>query len=144
LRSLLGIKDDYDRSNQRINILYARISKRKDRRNLEAQIAYVKERYDGRIDKIFSDIGSGVDFEREGFVSILDAIETGNVANVVVADKSRFTRIGESIIERICRKYGATLYVVQCDDVQLKYTDDDAPEDLFDVCRIIMAKNNNK
>jgi len=145
LRNLLGIRDEFDPTSTRINILYARVSKRKDGKNLETQINYVKENFDGKIDRVITDIGSGVNFERDGFVSILDAVETGNVANVVVADKNRFTCIGESIIERICRKYGTSLYVVQCDDdAQLKYAEDDTPDDLFDVCRLIMAKNSGK
>ena len=86
----------------RRNIVYCRVSSRNQRADLESQIRFVRERYPGH--ELIEDIGSGLNFKRKGFNSLLDGILSGNVAELVVTHRDRLCRFGFELIASIASK----------------------------------------
>jgi predicted site-specific integrase-resolvase len=123
--------------------LYARVSsqKQKDAGDLERQIQVLKQEYPSA-DKVITDIASGLNFKRKGLLALLDLIEKGHVATVVVTYKDRLARFGVDLIERTIKKHGATLHVVQCQETHDPSDPSELAEDLLVVCNYFVAKNN--
>ena len=66
----------------RRTIIYARVSSAKQKPDLDRQIEFLQERYpDG---KLYSDIGSGLNYNRRGLQHLLGEVSSGTVKEVVV------------------------------------------------------------
>ena len=70
---------------QKAKICYARVSSEHQRDDLERQIANLRQYYPKY--EIVSDIGSGLNWKRRGFVALLERIHTGGIKEVVVIRK---------------------------------------------------------
>jgi putative resolvase len=146
LKIHLGIRDEEvsgGSNRRRLVVLYARVSsqKQKDSGDLDRQIELLKQEYPAS-DKIITDVASGLNFKRKGLLALLDLIEKGHVATVVVTDKDRLARFGVELIERAIKKHGATLHVVQRKEDHDPSDPSELAEDLLAVCNFFVAKNN--
>ncbi len=91
-------------------IIYARVSSRNQKDDLENQIAFLKNRYPNH--ELITDIGSGLNFKRKGFNALLERILSGDVAEIVVTHKDRLCRFGFELVESIAKKYNCTIVVL--------------------------------
>lgn len=87
----------------RKRICYCRVSSQKQKEDLKRQIEYMKNKYP--LYEIVSDIGSGLNFKRNGLNKIIDLAINGDIEVVVVTHKDRLARFGYDLIETIISKY---------------------------------------
>lgn len=80
-------------------ICYCRVSATKQKGDLQRQIEFMRQRYPGY--EIISDVGSGLNYNRKGFKTILDAAYEGDIAELVVAFKDRLCRFGFDMVKYI-------------------------------------------
>jgi len=90
------------------SIIYARVSSKKQQGDLDRQIEYMRSKYPEH--RIITDIGSGINFKRKGFKTILDGLFKGTIKEVVVAKRDRFTRFGFDLFEWIFKEHKAQLF----------------------------------
>jgi predicted site-specific integrase-resolvase len=83
IRGIFG--DNQTRPTQKAKICYARVSSEHQRGDLERQIANLRQHYPEY--EIVSDIGSGLNWKRRGFVALLERIHAGGIEEVVVTRK---------------------------------------------------------
>ena len=101
----LNLKNDFlkhtmiSNQNSQINYCYARVSTTSQKEDLERQVIFFRDRYPNH--RIVRDIGSGINFKRKGFKTILDEAIKGNIGEVVVTHKDRLCRFGFELIESI-------------------------------------------
>jgi putative resolvase len=93
----------------RINICYARVSSSHQSADLDRQIEFLKHSYPNH--EIIKDIGSGLNFQRKGFVALLERVMQGDVETVVVQHKDRLCRFGSELVEWIFRRANTKLVV---------------------------------
>lgn len=96
-------------------ILYARVSSRGQKADLDRQIAKLLELYPSA--ELITEIASGLNFKRKGLRSILEAVRTGNVGSVIVAHKDRLARFGFELIEWLCQLDGTKIVVLNQDNL---------------------------
>lgn len=84
---------------KRDKVCYCRVSTRSQKEDLERQVEFFRLKYPNH--QIIRDIGSGINFKRKGFLSILDRAIRGDIEEVVVTHKDRLCRFGFELIERI-------------------------------------------
>jgi predicted site-specific integrase-resolvase len=96
-----------------IVFLYARISTSKQITSLEKQKELLLKEYsDG---KFISDIGSGFNFERRGFRTILEQSLSGSPCIIVATTQDRITRTGFGLIKRIIELSGGEIRLLEED-----------------------------
>lgn len=93
------------------NIIYARVSSRKQQDDLERQALQLQQLYPGYT--LVKDVGSGINYQRKGFQAILERLFSGNIHRVVVAHQDRFTRFGYDFFQWMFQRFGATLESVE-------------------------------
>jgi len=91
-------------------IIYARVSSSGQKEELQNQIKYLRDRYPEY--ELIQDIGSGLNFKRKGFNSILERIMSGDVSEVVVAHKDRLCRFGFDLLSSVAEKFNTKLVVL--------------------------------
>jgi predicted site-specific integrase-resolvase len=92
------------------NICYCRVSTWSQKEDLERQVEYFRDKYPDH--EIVKDTGSGLNFKRKGFNSILDSAIQGHIGEIVVTHKDRLCRFGFELIERIVGTYSKGKIVV--------------------------------
>ncbi|MBQ6664864.1 MAG: IS607 family transposase, partial [Synergistaceae bacterium] len=95
---------------QKYTICYCRVSSAKQRDDLNRQVAYMREQYPDA--EIVKEIGSGINFKRNGLCRILERAMRGDVITLVVAYKDRLARFGADIIEFVLNQNGGKLVVL--------------------------------
>ena len=93
------------------NIVYARVSSRKQSDDLQRQARQLAEKYPGYT--VVKDIGSGINYKRTGFRTLLERLFQGHVRHVVVAHQDRFTRFGFDFFQWLFERFGAVLESVE-------------------------------
>jgi putative resolvase len=95
---------------ERLTVLYARVSSRSQKADLEQQVNFLKSRYPDA--EIITDIGSGLNFKRKGLQTLLDRVLSNTIKLVVVAHKDRLCRFGFDIIAWLCTRQQTEILVL--------------------------------
>jgi predicted site-specific integrase-resolvase len=75
IKKILGIKEHVSTTYN--TVCYARVSSNHQKEDLERQIIVLKSKYPNA--KIIKDIGSGLNWNRQGFNSILEQVHSGTI-----------------------------------------------------------------
>ncbi|RHZ90026.1 hypothetical protein Glove_9g274 [Diversispora epigaea] len=116
---------------QKAKICYARVSSEHQRDDLERQIANLRQYYPEY--EIISDIGSGLNWKRRGFVALLERIHTEGIEEVVVTRK---------LVEWIFEKNGTRLMVLGTDVSAESSEVGELAEDLLSIVTVFVARHN--
>jgi predicted site-specific integrase-resolvase len=118
------------------SFLYARISSKKQENELQNQINFLQKQFPNHI--VISDIGSGLNPKRKGFNSILDKLFAGNVQEVVVASKDRFTRFNFELFQNIFQRFNSELISLSTKEYQSPH--EELSEDLMSIITVFSAR----
>lgn len=96
------------------NILYARVSAKNQKEDLNRQIDNLKQyAYSkGYSFEIITDIGSGINYKKEGLLKMINLVECGEVDRIIVLYKDRLIRFGYDLIEYICKLNDTKIEIV--------------------------------
>jgi predicted site-specific integrase-resolvase len=101
---------------ERKTYIYARVSTRKQKKDLISQIDMLKNwafQNGYEINGIYQDIASGISFEkRNDFFKLLDEVINYKVDKVIIAYKDRLSRIGFELFYHLFKKFGTEIIVV--------------------------------
>lgn len=126
----------------RLKICYARVSSDHQKEDLIRQIQTLKTSYPDHT--IISDIGSGLNFKRPGFKSLLDSVHEGNVEEIVVLYKDRLCRFGIELVEFICQKASCKILVhSNCEQLETNH-EQELAQDLLSIITVFVARNNGQ
>ena len=96
-------------------IAYARVSSPGQKKDLalqkEALRAYCLE-HGIKVDQWIEDIGSALNYKRKGFNRVIEHIELGQVARLIIGYEDRFVRFGYDWFEQFCQRHGTQITVV--------------------------------
>lgn len=100
---------------KRKRVAYCRVSGSGQRKDLEAQKRAVEAWNLGTgqvIDEWVEDIGSGLNYDRKGFVRLMEQVEAEEIGEIILAHQDRLVRFGWSWFERFCEAHGTKLVVM--------------------------------
>ena len=124
----------------RKKIFYCRVSSKKQKDDLERQIELAKENYPTY--EIISDIGSGINWKRRGFQSLLERVNRGDIEEVVVFHKDRMARFGFDLVESIFKLNNTELKIHEREEN--KSCEEELAEDLMSIVTIFSCRQMEK
>ena len=131
--------DEYDDPNTIISsgeyIIYARVSSAKQHQDLQRQISSLQAEFPKY--KLVTDIGSGINYQRKGFQTILEQLFNRNIKEVVVAYPDRWSRLGFDLFEWIFEKFGAKLTYINQNN---KTPQEELLSDVMEVFTVFSAR----
>ena len=98
----------------RQTVVYCRVSSPGQKDDLDSQVQAMEQFCLGRglaVDRWITEIGGGMNLTREKLLAVMDAIERGEIATLVIAHKDRLARFGFDYLEYVAEKNGCTLLV---------------------------------
>lgn len=120
----------------RSDVIYARVSTRKQTDDLERQIERLHTKYPDA--RVLRDVASGLNFKRKGLKTLLQLAFEGRLRHVHVAHKDRLCRFAYDLVEHILASHGATIVV----DAQDEHStaEQELAEDLLSVVTVFGAR----
>ena len=115
---------DYDKKNvydfinkdiPRKNILYARVSTRKQKKDLENQIQSLKSYCFQNgivINGIYENIASGMKLERKNLLFLIKEIINYKINSVIISHIDRLSRIGFKLFQKFFNEFGTEIIVI--------------------------------
>jgi len=93
---------------KKVVVGYARVSATKQRKELinqQEQIERYVKKQGWEIEKIFSDIASGMNEQRKGLIKLLDNVATTSPYAVICTYEDRIARFGTKVIKHYCQTF---------------------------------------
>lgn len=126
---------------EQTTILYCRVSSKKQESSLDTQQRLLEEQYSG---KVIRDIGSGFNFQRRGFVSVLERALRGEPIKLVATTSDRITRSGFPIIKHIIELSGGSVELLEEDDTSDQFDISHLISYIASFCNSVHGKRSSK
>lgn len=125
-------------------IIYIRVSSAKQSADLERQRELLSSAFPNT--EIISDVGSGINFHRPGFTTLVRKICRDKISQVVITYRDRLCRFAFELLELVCKEHGCSI-LVYSEGMEPKSIADDESElkdDLLSVVNVFVASHNGK
>ncbi len=112
-----GIISDTD---SRQTVIYARVSTRNQKDDLQNQVTFLRQFCNARgmiVDQCIEDYGSGLNYNRKKWNDLLDEVMEQKIKTIVITHKDRFVRFGYDWFEKFCMKFNTSITVVNNEDL---------------------------
>lgn len=144
LRSMLNPNNtsgDTKAPQQKKKVCYARVSSDKQKEDLQRQVDYLQSKCTD--EEIVQDIGSGLNYQRRGFTSLLERVMRGDIEQVTITHKDRLCRYGVEMVELIFKQTNTKLVVLhQTESDVASSRQTELAQDLLAIVNVFVARNN--
>ena len=96
-------------------IIYARVSNRGQKDDLDNQIEFLKTFANSRgiiVDEVMTDIGSGLNYNRKKWNELMELAQQKELSQILISHKDRFVRFSYEWFEAFLKKCGVEMVVV--------------------------------
>lgn len=103
----------------RVNVIYTRVSHKKQEDDLKNQISFIvgyTKQNSIPISNIYTDIGSGLNYNRKAFNKLIEDAFSGKIGKIYISYKDRFVRFGYDWICSLLKKY-CNVEVININDI---------------------------
>ena len=131
-----SVLKDSDMADNRLNVIYARVSNTKQHNDLLNQIELVKSYCitNGiKISKVYQDIASGMNENRKDFNILINDVISGKIKNIYISFKDRLTRFGFDYFKNLFQKYNVNIIILDELEESNKTFQDELTEDLISI-----------
>ncbi len=130
------IKENQNNQIKQCQVIYCRVSSSKQKSDLKRQVKYMQEKFPEH--EIITDVGSGINFKRKGFLSLLQRIFEGNVSKVMVSSNDRFCRFNYDFFEWLLQQFGCEL--VSLKKQKYESSEQELSEDIMSIITVFTAR----
>lgn len=128
----------------RINIGYARVSAKHQSDDLirqkELLALYLAKQ--GIPFEIIVDIGSGINYKKQGLKELLKRITSNQVNTVYVIYKDRLLRFGYELLEEFCRLHGTKIEIInRSQEISIQ---EELVDDILNIIHVFSCRMNGK
>lgn len=131
-----SVLNNSDINDNRLNVIYARVSNTKQHNDLLNQIELVKSYCitNGiKISKVYQDIASGMNENRKEFNILINDVISGKIKNIYISFKDRLTRFGFDYFKNLFQKYNVNIIILDELEESNKTFQDELTEDLISI-----------
>ncbi|NTW34397.1 MAG: IS607 family transposase [Bacteroidetes bacterium] len=106
------------KSNDRKNATYCRVSSAAQKKDLLSQRNALEHFCiaSGKIiDEKLEDVGSGLNYKRKNFIKLMEMVERGEIAEIIIAHKDRLVRFGFEWFEKFCNDHNVKIIIMNAE-----------------------------
>ena len=132
---------------ERKAVIYARVSTAKQQKDLENQISTIRQYANSigyKIDKVYSDIASGMSYDRDEFKSLLSDVLSFKIKTIVISNKDRFSRISFDMWKELFESYNCNIIVMNDDIDSSESAEKEIFEDIISLIHCFAMKMRSK
>ncbi|WP_051742115.1 IS607 family transposase [Streptomyces xylophagus] len=116
---LAVLRPGFDASS-RATVVYCRVSSPGQKDDLASQLAAMETFCLGAgiaVDDWVQEVGEGMNLRRKEFLALMDRIEQGEIARLVIAHKDRLARFGFDLIEHTAQRHGCEIVIANVESI---------------------------
>ena len=101
-------------------VIYARVSTRNQKDDLQNQVSFLRQFRNARgliVDQCIEDYGSGLNYNRKKWNNLLEQVMEQKIKTIVITHKDRFIRFGYDWFEKFCAKFNTNIIVVNNEEL---------------------------
>jgi len=110
IKRILGLKEE------RVIVGYARVSSATQKDDLERQKRLIRNYAEGKgygEIEVLSDVGSGLNESRKGFLRLLEMVAERRISKVIVVYEDGLTRFGFETLRKMFQAFGTAIEVIK-------------------------------
>lgn len=99
----------------RDTVIYARVSTRNQKDDLQNQVEFLKQFCNAKgiiVNQCVEDFSSGLNYNRKKWNRLLDEVMANKIKTIVISNKDRFIRFGYDWFEKFCEKFNTKIIIV--------------------------------
>lgn len=100
---------------KRLTVVYCRVSSAGQKDDLASQIAAMEQYCQAgaiAVDDWITEVSGGMNFKRKQFLALIDRVQRGEIARVLIAHKDRLVRFGFDLLQHLFTTHGCEIIVV--------------------------------
>lgn len=128
---------------KRHSVIYARVSTQKQKKDLQNQISILTEYANKNgfsVDTVYSDIASGISYDRNGFYDLLQDVLQYKIKTVFITYKDRLTRVSYDMWKQLFKMYNCDLITINDITEQTDTSDKEIFEDIISLLHCFAMK----
>ena len=134
-----GVLRTEQKTTDKQNYIYVRVSSSKQREDMDRQEAFLRDFYPNH--RVIKDIGSGLNYKRKGLLKLLGMSNKKEVGEIVVYSKDRLCRFGFELLQFQFSENDTKLVVhTQID----KSPEEEFTEDILAILQVFACRWNGK
>ena len=120
--------------------IYARVSSRDQKKDLEVQLEYLKQKVPSTYDRVYEikDIGSGLNGKRKGLLKLIELARARKIRAIYVTYPDRLTRFGYEAFKEFFKALGVE--VVEVNGKKFREPQEELVEDLITIITLFAGK----
>lgn len=125
---------------RRITIAYARVSSAGQKDDLVRQQALLESfcAANGWTYEIISDVGSGLNYHKQGLRQLISRICTGEVGRLVISHRDRLLRFGSELVFAVAEHFGCEVVIVNPSEESS--FEEDLDQDVIEIVAVFSAR----
>ena len=119
---------------ERTCAIYARVSTQKQKKDLSNQIEIIRKYANENgysVDNVYSDIASGLNYDRGEFQTMLNEIIQYKIKTVIISNKDRLTRVSFDMWKQLFKQFSCELIVANQDETNTENSEKEIFEDII-------------
>ena len=96
-------------------VIYARVSTRNQKDDLQNQVEFLKQFCNAKgmiVNQCIEEFGSGLNYNRKKWNKLLEDVMEHKIKMIVISSKDRFIRFGYDWFEKFCEKFNTKIMIV--------------------------------
>lgn len=128
-------------------VIYARVSTNKQKKDLENQISIIRQYANSNgyiIDTVYSDIASGLSFDRGEFQQLVKDVIDHKIKTIFISNKDRFSRISFNMWKELFAYFNCAIMIMNEDKTKTESEEKEIFEDIISLIHCFAIKMYSK
>ena len=124
----------------RDTVIYARVSTRNQKDDLQNQVEFLKQFCNAKgiiVNQCVEDFGSGLNYNRKKWNKLLDEVMANKIKTIVISNKDRFIRFGYDWFEKFCEKFNTKIIIVNNETLS---PNEELVQDIISILRVFSCR----
>lgn len=124
----------------RDTVIYARVSTRNQKDDLQNQVEFLKQFCNAKgiiVNQCIEDFGSGLNYNRKKWNKLLDEVMENKIKTIVISNKDRFIRFGYDWFEIFCEKFNTKIIIVNNETLS---PNEELVQDIISILHVFSCK----
>ena len=124
----------------RDTVIYARVSTRNQKDDLQNQVEFLKQFCNAKgiiVNQCIEDFGSGLNYNRKKWNKLLDEVMENKIKTIVISNKDRFIRFGYDWFEKFCEKFNTKIIIVNNETLS---SNEELVQDIISILHVFSCK----
>ena len=111
----LQFKGIQTKNDRRDIVIYARVSTRNQKDDLQKQVDFLKQFCNAKgmiVNQCIEEFGSGLNYNRKKWNKLFDDVMGNRIKTIIITNQDRFIRFGYDWFEKFCEKFNTEIIIV--------------------------------